>query len=210
VHLPSTFRKIVLLLFTTFYFFVLEANAQNADVNILKAINPHYPTSDVWSAVSGSGYWLTGAVPVGTLVYGIIKRDKKAQHDAIETAISIGISSVISEALKRTINATRPADKYPNQIFVTSPDHGRAFPSGHTTLAFATATSLALEYKKWYVAVPAYAWASAVGYSRMYKGYHLPSQVLGGAVIGIGSAYASHWITSKLWKPKAEIKTVNM
>ncbi|TKK70741.1 phosphatase PAP2 family protein [Ilyomonas limi] len=198
----SILKRIFPIVLTAIFFFVLKVNAQNLDVNILKAINPRYPTSDIWSGISGSGYWLTAAVPAGTFAYGLIEKDKQAQHDAIETAISIGISSIISEALKRTINATRPADKYPNEIFVTAPDHGRAFPSGHTTLAFATATSLTLEYKKWYIAVPAYAWASAVGYSRMYKGYHLPSQVLSGAAIGVASAYASHWIMQKLWKPK--------
>ena len=203
MQLSTALKKIVFLLFTAIYFFILKGNAQNVDVNILKAINPRYPTSNVWDAVSGSGYWLTAAVPVSQITYGLIAKDKKAQRDALETAISIGVSSIISETLKRTINATRPADKYPNEIFVTDPIHGRAFPSGHTTLAFATATSLAIEYKKWYVAVPAYAWASAVGYSRMYKGYHLPSQVLSGAAFGIGSAYASRWITNKLWKQKS-------
>lgn len=206
MHLSSTLKRILFLLLTIFYFFILKANAQNLDVNILKAINPRYPTSDIWNAASKSGYLLTAAVPVSQIAYGLITHDKQAEHDAIETVVGIGISSVVSEALKRTINATRPADKYPNEIFVTAPDHGRAFPSGHTTLAFATAASLAIEYKKWYVTVPAYAWATAVGYSRMYKGYHLPSQVLGGAVIGIGSAYASHWITNKLWKSKAAHK----
>jgi membrane-associated phospholipid phosphatase len=202
VQIPATLKRILLLLFTIIYFVTLKVDAQNIDVNILKALNPRYPTSDVWSAVSSSGYWLTPAVPVSVFAYGLIEKDEKAKHDAVETAVSIGISSIISEAFKRSIDAQRPADKYPNAVFVTDPRHGRAFPSGHTTLAFATATSLAIEYKKWYITVPAYAWASAVGYSRMYRGYHLPSQVLGGAVIGIGSAYASHWITNKLWKRK--------
>jgi len=209
VHLPSTLKRFLLFLFAALYFFVLKVNAQNVDVDILKSINPRYPTSKVWEAVSGSGYWLTAAVPVGQITYGLLAKDKKAQHDALETAISLGIASIISETLKRTINATRPADKYPNEIFVTDPKHGRAFPSGHATLAFATAASLTIEYKKWYIAVPAYAWASAVGYSRMYRGYHLPSQVLSGAAFGIGSAYASHWITNKLWKQKEKSKAVD-
>ena len=202
MHIPATFKRILLLLFTAIYLFVSKGNAQNLDVDILKVINPRYPTSGFWSGVSSSGYWLTAAVPVGTFTYGLIEKDKQAQHDAIQTTISIGIAGIISETLKRSIDATRPADKYPNDIFVTKPIHGRAFPSGHATLAFATATSLALEYKKWYITVPAYAWASAVSYSRMYKGYHVPSQVLSGAALGIGSAFASQWICNKLWKHK--------
>ena len=202
MHITTSFKRILFLLFTAIYLFVLRGNAQNLDVNTLKAINPSYPTSNFWSAVSGSAYWVSAAVPVGTFTYGLIKKDVQAQHNAVETAISLGIGSIISESFKRTLNVTRPADKYPSEIFVTTPDHGRAFPSGHTTLAFATAASLAIEYKKWYITVPAYVWASAVGYSRMYEGYHLPSQVLSGAAIGIGSAYASHWICNKLWKHK--------
>lgn len=208
MHLSTAFKRILLLLIIAFYCFVSKVNAQNIDVDILKAINPRYPTSEVWDAVSGSGYWLTVAVPVGTFGYGLIQKDKKAQHDALQTAITIGISSLFSETLKRTFNVERPADKYPNEIFVTDPKHGRAFPSGHATLAFATATSIAIEYKKWYVVAPAYAWAGAVSYSRMYKGLHLPSQVLSGAALGIGSAYAGHWLTNKLWKPKQADKGV--
>jgi membrane-associated phospholipid phosphatase len=210
VHIMTKVTRILLLVFTTIFFFVLKGNTQNLDVDVLKDINPRYPTSDVWSAVSNTTYVITAAVPIGTFAYGLIENDKQAQHNAIETAISIGISSVISEAFKRTLNVTRPADKYPYQVFVTTPDHGRAFPSGHTTLAFATATSLALEYKKWYITVPAYVWAGAVGYARMYEGYHLPSQVLGGAAIGVGSAFASHWISNKLWKPKEQSKAVTL
>ena len=68
--------------------------------------------------------------------------------------------------------------------------------------AFATATTLTLECKKWYVAVPAYAWAAGVGYSRMYLGEHYPSDVIAGAVVGAGSAWLSHWATQKLFHKK--------
>jgi undecaprenyl-diphosphatase len=51
------------------------------------------------------------------------------------------------------------------------------------------ATSLSLATKKWYVAVPAYLWASGVAYSRMYLGVHYPSDLLGGIVIGIGTSF---------------------
>jgi hypothetical protein len=200
VYIPTTLKRILFLLLTAIYFFVIKGNAQNIDVNILKAINPQCPTSNFWSGVSSSAYAFSIAVPVGTFAYGLIEKDKQAQHNAIETAISIGIGSIISESFKKTMNVTRPADNYPNEIFVTKQVHGGAFPSGHTTIAFATATSLAIQYKKWYITVPAYVWASAVGYSRMYEGYHMPSQVLTGAAIGIGSAYLGHWIGNKLWK----------
>ena len=74
-------------------------------------------------------------------------------------------------------------------------------PSGHTALAFALATSAALEYKKWYVAVPAFLWASAVGYSRMYLGVHYFSDVLTGAAVGVGSAYLARYLVKIIFKP---------
>jgi membrane-associated phospholipid phosphatase len=75
-----------------------------------------------------------------------------------------------------------------------------SFPSGHTSNAFVTATSLSLNFKKWYVILPTYAWATAVGYSRMHMGVHYPSDVFAGAIVGAGSALitykANQWIKS--------------
>lgn len=74
-------------------------------------------------------------------------------------------------------------------------------PSGHTSTAFATATSLSLAYPKWYVVAPSFVWAGAIGYSRMHLGVHYPSDVLAGAIVGSGSAYltykANQWINKK-------------
>jgi len=34
----------------------------------------------------------------------------------------------------------------------------------------------------------------------MYLGKHYPSDVLGGAILGVGSAYASDWLNRKWFK----------
>ncbi|GAC1535551.1 MAG: hypothetical protein NVS3B15_16210 [Sediminibacterium sp.] len=68
--------------------------------------------------------------------------------------------------------------------------------------AFATAASVSLQYKKWYVTVPMYAWGAGVAYSRMYLGQHYPSDVVVGAAVGIGSAYLADWINRKYFTRK--------
>jgi membrane-associated phospholipid phosphatase len=198
-HFMSTFNKYSIFLFIFFAAAnVSGLKAQNLDVDILKGFNPRNPNSHFWVQTSNSAYWVPGIVSFGSLAYGLLEKDKTMQRRAYETFLNLAISSVAMEAIKITVNRKRPAEKYPNIIFAHNTIHGKSFPSGHSSLAFSTATSLALDYKKWYVVVPAYLWAGSVGYSRMYLGEHYPSDVLAGAILGIGSGYLSHWLIKKL------------
>ncbi len=174
--------------------------SQNIDVRILKAVNPQNPSSGYWDLTSKSVYWITGGMIAGHLVAGWIQNDAELKQYSYEAMIATGINKVLTTLGKRFINRQRPSEKYPSNVFVNTYAKDSSFPSGHTSLAFATATTLSLEYQKWYITVPAYLWATSVGYSRMYLGQHYPSDVLGGAIVGIGSAYVSHWINRKIFK----------
>jgi len=166
--------------------------AQNLDVDILKAINPEHPDSKYWQYTSNSIYYLPATITAGQFSYGVFQGSGLTRNRAYETLISVGISGIIGEVLKYTIKEVRPSVRYPGVIFTNSDTKDPSFPSGHTLVAFATATSLALEYKKWYVTGPAFLWAGSVAYSRMYLGKHYPSDVLAGTVIGILSGVVSH------------------
>lgn len=75
-----------------------------------------------------------------------------------------------------------------------------SFPSIHTASAFSLATSLSIKYPKWYVIAPSALWACSVGFSRMNQGVHYPSDVLAGAVLGTGCAFANVYINKWLKK----------
>lgn len=194
-------KKLIRIFFTIVTFTTYHpCFAQNPDIDILKSINPQHPTSLYWRNTSNSVYYVAGAATFGTLIYGFVTDDATAKRNGIETFINLGASVLVTDILKVSVNRTRPADRYPNDVFVLSPTHNQSFPSGHSSLAFATATTISIQYHKWYVTVPAYLWASSVGYSRMYLGKHYPSDVLAGAAVGIGTSYAGHWLNQKLFK----------
>jgi len=183
------------------FFNAVTVGAQNFDINLLKSINPQNPNSGIMRGLTNSAYPVGAAVPFAQLVAGYITKDKKLQHQGWETVGSLAVTVVVGEGLKYAINRQRPYITYPDAVHpYDASETGQSFPSGHTSIAFATATSLALEYKKWYVVVPAYLWAAGVGYSRLYQGEHYPSDVFAGAVVGAGSAWLSHWLTKKVFK----------
>lgn len=177
----------------------LNIHAQNGEINLLKNIHTANPSA-VWVGISKSTYPLAIAGPVSILATGFIKKDKALQLKGWEAAGALVLNTAITQGLKYAINRKRPYEEYPLLINpYDGSESGRSFPSGHTSSAFATAASLSLNFKKWYVVVPAYSWATAVGYSRLKLGEHYPSDVLGAAVIGVGSAYLSHWLNRKLF-----------
>jgi membrane-associated phospholipid phosphatase len=197
------FRKTIVLLLLAVSGVVPETiHAQNLDLNILKGINPQNPGSTYWSVTSSSVYWLPLSISAAEFAYGAVNHDSKAKANAFQLLLNIGVSTAVSEALKYSFNRARPAESYPGIIHAKSDIYGKSFPSGHATVAFATATTLALQYRKWYVIVPAFIWAGTVSYSRMYEGYHYPSDVLAGAITGTGSSLLMFWLNKKLFKKK--------
>lgn len=189
------------ILLYTGCFFLNDSIAQNWEINLLKNINPTQPTSTFQQNISKSVYPLALAAPILIFSTGLINKDKKLQQQSYKIIGSLLINTAVTQGLKYAVNRKRPYEEYPLIINPYTIENDASFPSGHTSTAFTLATSLTLQYKKWYVAIPLFAWASSVGYSRMYLGEHYPTDVLAGAVIGIGSAYLSEWLNKKLLTP---------
>lgn len=144
------------------------------------------------------------AIPATFLLKGLISKNELDKKRGFYFAGSFASNVAITYLLKKSINRKRPGESDPNFTVLTSAS-SRSFPSGHTSEAFAMATSLSLAFKKWYVIAPAYTFASLVGYSRMYLGAHYPSDVIAGAIVGSGAA----WVTYKLNKKWQSRKKVN-
>ena len=106
------------------------------------------------------------------------------------------VGSLLCVGLKYAVDRERPFQAHPGLRLPTGPEPLGSFPSGHATVAFAGATTIAFEQPA--MAIPAFLWAGAVGYSRLYNGVHYPSDVLAGAALGVGSAFLARALVPDL------------
>ena len=196
--------KFFLYLFLAFCAFT--SKGQGIDIKLLQAFNgPASPSDAHWKEFSNSFKYVAVATPAVVILTGLTTHDKELTKKGLEIAGAIIISQGVSSALKYSINRQRPFDAYPDLIYNHSDPTDPSFPSGHTSVAFATATSLSMAFPKWYVIVPSFGYATAMGYSRLRLGVHYPSDVLAGAVIGVGSSIFSFKLQKLLNKKRDKV-----
>ena len=141
------------------------------------------------------------------LLYWLFKTAKPGQLKSVVWQIAMIVVAVAladqaaSAVLKPLIGRLRPchvlylADRI---HLVGSCGGAYGFVSSHASTTFAVATGFVLIFKnnptfKWL-----FLWAAFVSYSRVYVGVHYPFDVVGGAVVGIGSAYVVWGLVQRL------------
>jgi undecaprenyl-diphosphatase len=198
-------KNFILLL--VFIFSISNSKAQDKDYLLLKKINDQYTPfgGGIMRGFSDSDTYLALGIPTGLFIYGKVKKNPEMVWNSFESFSNQLINGVATTILKTTIDRARPFVTYPDDIHKHSVAGSKSYPSGHTSMAFAAATSISLQYPKWYVIAPAFIYASGVGYSRMYLGVHYPTDVLAGAVLGAGSSFVTHY-TFKFIKKRWELK----
>lgn len=195
-------RKIILLLFITLIG-SSQLNAQNWDINTVETIN-RWDVHGLSRGLSHSGIILPIGVPTAMGIYALIKKDQPLLKDAVYIGTTVIEALGVTHGLKYAFDRQRPYEKYPGKLNPINPEDSPSFPSGHTAAAFSLATSLSITYPKWYVIAPSAVWACGVGFARMNQGVHYPSDVLTGAAIGVGCAFANvyinRWLNKILFK----------
>ncbi|MCR2043244.1 phosphatase PAP2 family protein [Anaerosalibacter massiliensis] len=125
------------------------------------------------------------------LIILILFGNGKLRFVAVEAAISISISQIIVQILKRSLGRERPYKVLQNINTFGLNLKDYSFPSGHTTAGFSMATIFALNYS--YLIIPVIVLAFIIGISRMYLGVHYPTDVVGGIIVGIVPALFVHF-----------------
>ena len=140
-------------------------------VFLILSFNKHWSQE---TKIEQSGDFLQITLPIAALGSAIVWGD--STKPVIQFVKTMAVSTIVTHGLKRAINKPRP-------------NGGRhAFPSGHTSAAFTGAAFLERRFG-WKIGVPAYALAGYVGWTRVHANKHDWWDILGGAIVGVGSAY---------------------
>lgn len=104
-------------------------------------------------------------------------------------------ADMLALLLKVAVGRRRPFLVDPDQDPLVGTPLDLSFPSGHAATSFAGATLLA-----WYAprfAVPLYALAALVAWSRVYVGVHYPLDIVAGAALGVAVATVLRWLEAR-------------
>jgi membrane-associated phospholipid phosphatase len=102
---------------------------------------------------------------------------------------SLAVTATVVNAVNKPLGRRRRPDRLARDVPVARQVRmpaSRSFPSGHSAAAFAFATGVGHVLPA--AAVPLYALAALVAYSRVHTGVHYPGDVLAGALLGTGLA----------------------
>lgn len=127
--------------------------------------------------IEGIGDAIQIGLPITAGLTTLIIKDKKGSWQFVK---GFAVNLAVTYGLKFAIDKPRPEGR----------KDGLAFPSGHTSVAFQSASFIQRRYG-WSYGIPAYALASFVAYSRLegIDKRHDGWDILGGIIVGVGSTY---------------------
>ena len=113
---------------------------------------------------------------------------RRTRRAGVAVLVSLVLCTVaVDVVLKSLVARPRPFTLDGSIELLIAAPGGWSFPSGHAAKAFAAATALAASLpssaRRW--ALPAFALAARIGFSRLYLFVHFPTDVLAGALIGV-------------------------
>lgn len=141
---------------------------------------------------------------VGLWFSGVDRREREHnQRTVLAAGAGMGLSNGFVSLVNRFVPAPRPFVEMPwlldgvkHILYIPSDP---SFPSNIATVSFAMAAGVWLgnaRAGKWLL-IP----ALLVSFARVYAGVHFPSDIVGGAAIGLLAAVAAHAILLPLFEP---------
>ncbi len=157
----------------------MAALLDKPDAEAIKAI------ADVGDVLGGIPVQFT--ISAAPIAIGALAKKPEWVHFGTDNLQAQFLSGVFAFALKELTHRARPETGEGAYAWYGPFKGGsnKSFYSGHTTLAFATATMIFLHsHNKWWVGLLGYTLASGIGVSRMMGQQHWLSDVVAGAAMG--------------------------
>ena len=163
----------------------LNGLAANSGMAIFSSITTQFG-SEVILALIGLIFYLLSSKENTKILLGVL--------------FAITISDLVLSILKGAYFRPRPYQILSGVYNPLGLDEGSSFPSGHATRAFAVAALITMQKGKKYALLPLLSVGAA--FSRVIIGLHFPSDVLGGAFLGIALAVVSVSFLSRYVYPR--------
>jgi membrane-associated phospholipid phosphatase len=128
-----------------------------------------------------------GTVSVGILAVGLVAHQPRVTRTGTRAIASVGLAGVTTLALKVLTGRARP-DSGIGAFHFKPFSSADALPSGHTSVAFALATSLAEDIDRTWATIALYTAATGTAFSRINDNKHWLSDTALGALLGFTSA----------------------
>jgi membrane-associated phospholipid phosphatase len=160
------------------------------DSHMLEEVREH-PTSGTADLArvfrQAGGFEVYSALMLGTLGTGLLAGNPGLTRTGAQLAASGALAAASFGLLKVVTGRSRPHRALGPYDFHPFSGSG-SFPSGHTTIAFALATTLGDASHSTWVTAGLYLFATGTAWSRVYDHRHWPSDVFLGAALGVTSA----------------------
>lgn len=136
------------------------------------------------NALEDAGTYSLSAAAGLIYLSGLATGDDQAREAMLTTGESVALAETITIMMKYSFGRERPNAGKGSWAFFQG---GQSFVSGEATPGFALATGISEYYQHWYVTIPAYSAAIAVGLGRMGHDAHWFSDIVGAGLVGAGT-----------------------
>lgn len=134
---------------------------------------------------------------IWVLTAAVLLLRKKSRMHGVLLFIALGVSLIVGNfGIKPLVARMRPFELTGFSGLLIPPPRDCSFPSAHTMTAFASAAVLFSMNRK--MGIAAAGLAVLIAFSRLYLYVHFPTDILAGAVLGIGAG----WVATHLIAPR--------
>lgn len=184
------------------------------DKQWLLALNNDYPA--FWDGIMvGFSEKITWIPLYLSLLFVIFRKWKYRQGVWIVIALVLTVvvaDQIASGILKNVVQRLRPSHDPQMEGLVELVNNYRSgrygFVSSHAANSFGLALLTALVFRNRIFSYGIFTWAVVNSYSRIYLGVHYPGDILGGIVVGVGTALFFYWLLKKIF-PKIVSKNLS-